>query len=115
MPIEKNDEYSRYLLLAVCLAFFLVLVFSYYNIFIKNDYIVTKQIPCDPNTYSCFVSDCESNDSTCDTTTTYMKIQVPSKYAGSDYDALSCAENSFFCKIITCQASTVEAGEKCFK
>jgi len=115
MFIEKNDKYSKYLLLVICLIGLFFVIFNYYNILIKNDYIVTKQIPCDPNTDSCFVSDCESNDSTCDTTTTYMKIKVPSKYAGSDYNSLSCAENSSFCKIITCQANTIEAGEKCFK
>jgi len=115
MSVGKNEEYSRYLLLAICLLGLFFVIFSYYNIFIKNNYIVTKQIPCDPNTDSCFVSDCESNDSTCDSKTTYMKIQVPSKYAGSDYNALSCSENSSFCKIITCMAGTVEVGEKCFK
>ena len=115
MSTEKKDKYSRYLLLVICLLGLFFVIFDYYIFFIKNDYIVTKQISCDPKIDSCFVSDCESNDSTCDTATTYMKIQVPSKYAGSDYDSLSCTRADSFCKIITCQDSTVEVGEKCFE
>ena len=113
--MNKNDKQSKYLLLAICLVGLLFVIFNYYNFFIKNDYIVTKQIPCDPKIDSCFVSDCQSNDSTCDPTTTYMKIEVPSKYAGSDYNSLSCAKNDPSCNIITCQDDTLETGEKCFK
>ena len=115
MSTEKKDKYSRYLLLVICLLGLFFVIFDYYIFFIKDDYIVTKQISCDPKINSCFVSDCESNDPTCDSKTTYMKIRVPSKYAGSDYDSLTCEENSSSCKIITCQDNTIETGEKCFK
>ena len=99
----------------LALIFLSVITVSYYNYFIRGDYLVTKQISCDPNIDPCFVSDCESNDSACDQTTAYKKISVLSRYAGSDYNSLSCSQNSSICKIITCQASTTEAGEKCFK
>jgi hypothetical protein len=115
MEIKKDNKQSKYLLLVICLLGLFVVVFNYYNFFIKNDYEVTKQIPCDPAIDSCFVSDCDSNDSTCDTETTYMKISAPSKYAGSDYDSFSCTKGDPHCQIITCQDNTVEAGEKCFK
>ena len=113
--MDKNDKQSKYFLLVAGLAFFLVLVFAYYNFFIKNDFEVTKQVPCDPNADSCFVSDCEANDSTCDPATTYKKISAPSKYAGSDYDSFTCVSGNPNCRIITCQTDTIEPGEKCFK
>ncbi len=113
--MNKNDKQSRYFFLTICLIFVFVIFFSYYTFFIKNDYIVSKQISCDPAVDSCFVSDCKSNDSTCDPKTTYLKIEVPSKFAGTDYDSLSCIKDSTLCKIITCDDSTVVSGEKCFK
>lgn len=109
---NKEAEYFFVIVIILAVSFF---VFDFYNIFIKNDFRVLKQISCDPKISSCFVSDCESNDSSCDQTTTYEKISVVSKYAGSDYDSLTCTENSSICQIITCQDSTIEAGEKCFK
>jgi len=109
----KNE--NKILLSILIPIFLFVIFFSYYNIFILGNYQVMKQIPCDPKVESCFVSDCEANDPSCDTGTTYKKISILSKYAGSDYDSLTCPENSSFCKIITCQDSIVEAGEKCFK
>lgn len=113
--MENAEKQSKYFILLICLSLFLVVVFGYYNIFLKNDFEVTKQIACDPAVDSCFVSDCESSDSTCDSETTYEKISVPSKYAGSDYDSLTCTENSSFCKIINCEDDTLDVGEKCFE
>jgi hypothetical protein len=113
ITMEKGNKILLWILIV---AFLILLMSSYYNFFIKGDFVVTKQIPCDPKTESCFVSDCESNDSTCDQTTTYKKLSISSGEAGSDYDSLvSCSKNSASCQIITCQANTIEAGEKCFK
>lgn len=111
----NNEKYHRLLLVALAIFVVFFLGFVFYNIFIKNDFEVTKQIPCNPKTDSCFVSDCQSNDSTCDPNTTYKKISVISKYAGSNYDTLTCEQNSEFCKIITCSDDTLDDGEKCFK
>ncbi len=113
--MDKNVQQSRYLLLVIYAVGVFVVAFSFYNFFIINDYGVMKQIPCDPKADSCFVSDCESNDSTCDQTSTYMKIIVPSNRAGSDYESLSCAKNDPLCQVITCNNDTVEAGEKCYQ
>jgi hypothetical protein len=113
--MNLNNKQTKFLTRIFYLLGLFVVVFSFYKIFIKNDYEVVKQISCDPKNESCFVSDCESNDSSCDSTTTYMKIKVISKYAGSDYNSLSCENNSPNCKIITCNDDVVEAGEKCFK
>ncbi len=93
----------------------LAVLFSYYVVFVSGNYEVIKQIPCDPKNDSCFVSDCEGSDSSCGMTTTYKKIFVISNYAGSDYDSLSCPQNSPFCRIINCEDNKTEAGEKCFK
>ena len=106
---------NKIIFLVLLLSFLLVIIFGYYNIFVLGNYEVIKQTSCDPKVELCFVSDCEANDPSCDTGTTYKKISILSKYAGSDYDSLTCPENSSFCKIITCQDSIVEAGEKCFK
>ena len=113
--MEKIEKHSKYFLLVGCLLCLFVVAFSYYNFFIKNDYEVTKQVPCDSKTDSCFVSDCVSNDSTCDSVTTYKKISAPSKYAGSDYDSFSCTSGDPHCQIITCNDNTVQDGEKCFQ
>ncbi len=110
-----NEKTKHYFFVTMVIFFIFFFGFVFYNIFIKNDYEVTKQVACDPKIDSCFVSDCESNDSTCDTTATYKKISVISKYAGSDFDTLTCSQGSSFCKIINCQEDTIEAGEKCFK
>jgi len=114
-PTELNKKYSKYVWLAMCAVFLVIAVFSYYHIFVKNDFWVVKQIPCDPQTEACFVSECESNDPNCDTTEPYKKIKVPSKYAGSDFNSLNCQENSSNCEIVTCQEDTVDAGERCFE
>lgn len=113
--MNKYDKQSRCLFIVICLIIVFIVSYSYYNFFFKNDYVVTKQISCDPKVDSCFVSDCKSNDSTCDPTATYLKIEVPSKYAGSDYDSLTCAKGSSLCRVITCEDDTLDAGEKCFK
>jgi hypothetical protein len=107
---------NKILSLIVVITFLTVVGVGYYNYFIRGDYLVTKQISCDPKIESCFVSDCESNDSSCDSKTTYKKISVESKYAGSNFDnLLSCPTVISSCQIITCQDSEVDAGEKCFK
>jgi hypothetical protein len=115
MDADKNKKQSKYLFWAMSIFGLLLIISSYYNFFIKNNYEVTKQVPCDPKLNSCFVSDCASNDSTCDSKTTYMKITAPSKYAGSDYDGFSCVSGDLHCQIITCSADTVQDGEKCFQ
>src|ERR1035437_7085645 len=102
--MKPMKKWNKILLLVLVSAFLLIVLSAYYNFFIRGNYEVTKQVSCDPKVESCFVSDCESNDSSCDTTTTYKKISVISKYAGSDYDSLTCKENSSVCKIITCEA-----------
>ena len=112
--MKENEKHERYFLLMICLAFLLISASSYYNFFLVNDYEVTRQIPCDPHTDSCFVSDCAANDLTCDQTKTYKKISAPSKYAGSDYDEFLCEKN-LHCTVITCQTDTIEPGEKCYK
>lgn len=113
--MEKNKKQSKYFLLIICLVLLFVVVPAYYNVFIKNDYEVIKQIPCNPDIDSCFVSDCEVNDSTCDQTITYKKITAPSKYASFDYESFLCESGNLHCQIIICQADTIEAGEKCFE
>ena len=115
METEDYKKKSRPFKIVVVLVFLAVLGFSYYNFFIKNDFLVTKQVECDPTTEACFVSDCEANDSECDTETTYKKIEAPSKYAGSDYEKFTCEAGDPNCKVITCSPETVEAGEKCFQ
>ena len=108
---------SNKILFSILAVLFLVVAsVGYFDYFVRGDYLVTKQIPCDPKTESCFASDCETNDSTCDSSTTYKKISITSKEAGSNYDdLLSCPLNSQSCTIITCQDDSVEVGEKCFK
>ena len=113
--MSTDNKQSKYFLIAVSLLGLFVVVFNFCNFLIKNDYEVTKQVPCDPKIDSCFVSDCDSNDSTCDSKTTYMKITALSKYAGSSYDNFSCVSGDPHCTIITCSPDTIEAGEKCFQ
>ena len=113
--MNTRTKQTKYFEVVIFLAFLLLLAAAYYNFFIKNDYDVTRQVPCDPKVDSCFVSDCDANDPTCDQTTTYKKIIAPSKYAGSDYDSFTCQSGDPHCQIITCKPYTTEAGEKCFQ
>ncbi|MEI7809966.1 MAG: hypothetical protein WCI41_00190 [bacterium] len=115
--MKLNNTNFRHSLLTIFLFLSLsvIVFFCFYHFFIKNTFEVTKQVPCDPAVDSCFVSDCDTNDSTCDTTTTYKKIKAPSKYAGSNYENFTCEAGNPNCEIITCNDSTVEDGEKCFK
>lgn len=111
----KKDFKTKILYIIVGIFFGLAILTDYYFFIVQNNYPVYKQVTCNPKNESCFVSDCESNDSTCDQTTTYKKIEVLSKYAGNDYDSLNCIKNTADCKIITCSSTTIETGEKCFK
>ena len=101
--------------LTIYTVFLLIFVSAYFHFIIERTYEVSKQVPCDPKTDSCFVSDCEANDSTCDPTATYKKIVASSKYAGSDFEQFACEASNPHCKIITCSPETVEDGEKCFQ
>lgn len=109
------DYYPRYITLAIITIGIAFVVVKYNTFFIREDYIVIKQIPCHVNNASCFVSKCESNDSTCNPTEKYLKIKVQAKYAGSDYESLLCAGSDPHCQIITCEDSTIEPGEQCFQ
>lgn len=111
----RHNKYMSTLTLTLCVLFSLVLASAYFHFIIERTYEVSKQVPCDPKTDSCFVSDCEANDSTCDSTRTYKKIVAPAKYAGLDYEKFICEAGNLHCKIITCSPETVEDGEKCFQ
>jgi hypothetical protein len=115
MDGEAQFNVNDYLSISVVAVLFFILFFNYYHFFVKNDFVVIKQVACDPAKDSCFVSDCESNDPSCDSTTTYKKISVSSKYAGKDYEALDCIESGPTCTIVTCNADTAEEGERCFQ
>ncbi len=104
--MDLNKKHSKYFSFTLCLSIILiaVLTFDFYSAFIKNDFKVEEQAPCDPSTNSCFVSDCQTDDPTCDASTTYEKIFVQSNFAGTDHDTLSCLPGSSLCKIVTCRA-----------
>lgn len=113
--MEKINRQSKYFFILTCSVFLSIIVVSFYSIFFKNDYEVLKWVECDPSVDSCFVADCETGDTECDSETTYKKIIVTSKYAGLDYDSLDCSANSDVCQVVTCQENTIEVGEKCFQ
>lgn len=111
----QNSKYTFTFILVVCVVFLLALASAYLHFFSEGAYEVRRQVSCNPKTESCFVSDCEANDATCNPTKTYKKIFAPSKYAGSDYDSFVCEVGNSHCKIITCNQETLEDGEKCFQ
>ena len=87
-------------------------VMNYYTYVMKDEYIVTKTIPCLAGTGSCFVSQCLSDDSSC-TAAPYKKIRVESRYAGSEFERLTCTSGDLHCSIVSCNSSTLESGENC--
>jgi capsular polysaccharide biosynthesis protein len=113
--MENTKKQRDIVALIVYLTLFLIIGAAYFNFDVKNDYVITKQISCDPTKDSCFVSDCEVNDSSCDQKTTYKKIVASSKYAGSSYENFSCRPGDPHCRVITCEPDTIEDGEKCYK
>jgi hypothetical protein len=111
--MEENYGSSRNFLFILCMVFLCIIVLGYTKIYIQNNYKVFKVSECDSLNESCFVSDCQENDSSCDLTP-YKKIEIPSQYAGGDYDSLECTSKQPECLNISCNSETIELGERCF-
>lgn len=96
----------------------LVIVSTYYKVFIKHDYLVDIEIPCDPNLEYCFVGECDSlSDDTCIDNSYNYKIVEKKAYSAmkcldGDFECLSCKGDEINCSNIDCDPDT---GDICTK
>ena len=88
----------------------LVIITTYYKVFIKHDYLVDIEIPCDPNVEYCFIGECDSeSDNTCIDNSYNYKIVEKKAYsamlcADGDLNCLLCKESEVNCEIINCDS-----------
>ena len=94
----------------------LVIIATYYKVFIRHDYLVDIEVPCDPNLEYCFIGECDSeSDNTCINNSYNYKIIETKAYsaipcADGDFDCLSCKESEENCEMIDCDP---EIGDTC--
>jgi hypothetical protein len=108
-----NIKIKKFYYIALILAVLVVTALVVNRIFIKHDYLISYEIPCDPETEDCFVYTCDPEvDTECDPTEgdSYYKIVEKKAYnaimcSEEDYECLSCAESEENCTVTFCDAS----------
>lgn len=102
--------------------FFSILTIScvliYYRVFIAQDYLISAQVPCDPNTESCFVYVCDPQVEECGdfSEEEYYKIiyKEAKNIAPCDIGAteclnkLACSTNEQGCLYEVCDTNNTE-------
>lgn len=110
------DKKTKLILIVSLVLFVFVIITTYYKIFVKHDYLVDIEVPCDSSLEYCFVGECDSlSDDTCiDNSYNYKTIEKKAYSAmicaDEDWDCLICKENENNCKIIGCDP---EIGDIC--
>ena len=94
----------------------LVIITTYYKVFIKHNYLVDIEVPCNPSLEYCFIGefDSESDDTCIDNSYSYKLIEKKAYSAMTcteeDWDCLACKKNDIDCEIIDCDP---ENGDTC--
>ena len=104
---------SRSLVLFLCLAGFSVLsaALAVDRFYLKKDYFVYANVPCDTTLYSCFIGDGDSAPQF------YMEVQKkayaipPCDARGGTCGTLACAESENDCSVTYCSS---DAGDSCY-
>lgn len=109
------NKLSKYFFVLIILSLLFVIGYRYYDYIYKRDFLIYVNIPCDPITEECFVSDCQS-EIDCDNSP-YKKIEIMA------YDVPKCLEEhsckNFYCSVYNncnvthCSDDTLIEGEKC--
>lgn len=106
---KKNIIFFTVLFLLIILS----ISFTYYRIFIKEDFLITNEVSCDPNyEQNCFIAEeyvCEdeNDESTCGTETYYFKRITKVAYSipeclGDECEELSCLKGEDNCEYTYC-------------
>jgi hypothetical protein len=106
---------TRYFLAISLTAVLAIIGYRYYQYVIERDFIVVANVSCDPAAESCFVADCDPEDSECDASP-YKKIELVSAEAPHCIEEHTCEDfscTSDSCSVTECSEDTVEEGETC--
>lgn len=113
MSIRKNPIY---LLVLIIVALIIVIVYRYDQYVIKDNFILTAAVVCDPSNEGCFVADCDATDPACDVTP-YKKVSILASEALECVQEHSCETFQCVpgtsCKITYCSEASLEDGEIC--
>ncbi|MDQ5954224.1 MAG: hypothetical protein QG583_152 [Patescibacteria group bacterium] len=104
--VKKVKNLYLIILVIICL----VVIFTFYKIFILRDYLISYQVACDPNTESCFILECdqeEGEDCNIDESEKYFKLVEKKafnavKCSSGDVNCLLCQGNEMDCTTTMC-------------
>jgi len=108
---------KKYLYKIIIIISILILVlFTYYNIFISHNYHISYEVPCNPFNESCFIRECNeetSEDCADENLNKYYKV-IERKVFNSfkcekdDYACLTCPKYEIDCNTVICDSSLKE-------
>lgn len=102
---------TLYLITLIILLF--VVTFTFYKIFILHNYLVSYEVPCDPQIESCFVIECDQEteeDCNIDNSEKYYKLVEKKafnviKCPAEDATCLFCQKDEPGCTTTLCDSS----------
>lgn len=94
----------------------IISMLTYYNIFILHNYSISFEVPCDPNTESCFAAKCDlTYNDNCSLGTFYYYKLIEKKASDAmicdseNFECLACKENEKKCSVILCDPQDEES------
>ncbi|NQV88000.1 MAG: hypothetical protein HQ402_00400 [Parcubacteria group bacterium] len=112
------DKKSKILLAVILLVALVAIGYTFYRYVIEEDYLITADASCDPETESCFYIPCEDSD--CSTNIDYYKVVTKKAFnvslcdpADSSCDALVCKSGEIDCTVTYCTPDNISDGEEC--
>ena len=101
---------TKILYIILIIIIFVVSVLTFYDFFIKHNYLISYQVSCNPKTESCFMVECDQETGEgCDLNKpqNYYKLVERKAYkiincSKEDLECLLCQINENNCKITLC-------------
>lgn len=119
------DQKSKNFFLVFFILILLSVAYAYYHFVYKQEYSVMLHVPCNPQTKSCFVSECDPTLEACtgDASHDVSYYKILNKQASAmprcnpaDADCqklLKCSKDEEQCSVTYCDASMIDIGERC--
>ncbi len=115
------DKKSKILLIIFSLLLAGSVGITTYKYGVKNDYLISGSVPCNPQIESCFYYPCEEGDDSCnpDEVEYYKKVEKKAfniercDPAVEGCNPLICTENEDNCTVTYCSEDNVSDGEEC--